>query len=79
MAHFTCQQGTCYEIKIQGALDDKWSDWFSGMTISVDQGAEGRPCTILSGRVSDQARLRGILCKIWDLNLTLIAVNLIGE
>ena len=59
-----------YEIQVQGQLDSRWSDWFSGLVVSVDDGV-----TTLTGPVIDQAVLRGILSKIWDLNLVLISVN----
>lgn len=59
-----------YRIKVQGRLTENWSDWFSGMTIKFESDI-----TILTGAVADQAALRGILSRIWDLNLTLISVN----
>ena len=59
-----------YQIRVQGKLDKCWADWFNGMTITSESGI-----TTLTGAVIDQARLRGILSKIWDLNLTLISVN----
>ena len=58
-----------YRIKVRGRLDEKWSDWFNGMTITSE-----RDITTLTGAV-DQAKLRGIVSKIWDLNLTVISVN----
>jgi hypothetical protein len=55
-------------------MDKDWSDWLEGMVIShVDD------ITVLRGKVLDQAALRGILSKIWDLNLTVISVKQIGE
>jgi hypothetical protein len=60
-----------YQIKVQGKLDDRWSDWFNGLTVAVE--SENPPVTTLIGSI-DQAALRGILTKIWDLNLTLISV-----
>jgi hypothetical protein len=59
-----------YRIKLKGHLDPKWSDWFEQMAIST-QGGE----TILSGPVADQAALHGLLTRIRDLNLTLLAVE----
>ena len=59
-----------YRIKLQGCLDDTWSDWFEEMAIS-SEGAE----TILTGQVADQAALHGLLIRIRDLNLTLLAVE----
>jgi hypothetical protein len=63
-------QAAVYQIKVQGKLDESWSDWFSGMTITFGSGI-----TKLTGPVADQSALRGILSKIWDLNLTLISVT----
>ncbi len=65
-----------YQICIEGELDEQWSDWFSGLTMAVEGG--DKKVTTLSGRV-DQAALRGILNKLWDLNLVLISVNLVDQ
>jgi hypothetical protein len=58
-----------YQIKMRGELDESWSAWFSNMTITFDDGT-----TTLTGAVADQSALRGILTKLWDLNLALISV-----
>jgi len=58
------------KIKVQGHLDNKWQDWFEGMKINH----EGNN-TILTGIVSDESYLHGILNRIRDLNLKLISVN----
>jgi hypothetical protein len=72
-------EGWSYRIRVQGELDENWSDWFSGLTITVQTGGEGGPVTTLRGVVADQAVLRGILSKIWDLNLTLISVEQVEQ
>ena len=59
-----------YQITVKGVLDETWSDWFSGMAVTFGDGV-----TTLTGPVADQAALRGILVKIWDLNLTLISAS----
>jgi hypothetical protein len=59
-----------YRIKLKGCLDPKWSDWFEQMAISTEGGV-----TILKGPVADQAALHGLLIRIRDLNLTLLAVE----
>lgn len=64
---------TVYQIKVRGNLDDRWSDWFSGLTVQPADEGEDCPVTALSGLI-DQAALRGILNRIWDLNLTLVSV-----
>lgn len=59
-----------YQIKVQGKLDEKWSGWFSGMALTFDGDV-----TTLTGAVTDQSALRGLLSRIWDLNLTLISIQ----
>jgi hypothetical protein len=64
-----------YRIKVRGALDEQWSDWFDGLTVTVesDRGGGHPPVTSITGAI-DQATLRGILNQVWDLNLALISV-----
>jgi hypothetical protein len=64
-----------YRISVRGKLDKRWSDWFDGMTIAFERADDGTYTTTLTGAVSDQARLRGILSKFWDSNLTLLSVT----
>lgn len=59
-----------YKILVRGHLDSRWSVWFDGMTIATNDGE-----TVIAGDNIDQPRLRGMLNKIWDLNLTLISVT----
>ena len=63
-----------YEIRVAGELDQSWEDWLDGLEVR-NQFAETRRITALTGCVADQAALRGLLCKLWDLNLTLISVR----
>ncbi len=60
-----------YEIRVKGVLDGSWSEWFDGMTLSSDASGE----TTLSGPVADQAALHGLLAKVRDLGLPLLAVR----
>ena len=60
-----------YEIQVEGHLADRWSDWFEGLAIRNDLNGE----TTLSGLLSDQAALFGVLNKIHALNLTVISVK----
>ena len=64
-----------YQIKIKGLLDEKWSDWFDGFTITPQDESE----TILVGPVLDQGALHGLLAKIRDLGLTLKSVEQIDK
>ena len=65
------------QIKVQGRLDDSWSDWFEGMAIT--SGCCSPSCdqdvSTLTGRIVDQVVLRSVLNRLWDLNLTLLSVN----
>lgn len=63
---------TFYQIRVKGYLPDYWSDWFGGLTLTLD--AE-RGETLLSGPVVDQAALHGLLNRVRDLGLILLAVN----
>ena len=58
-------------IIIQGRLDPLWSDWFAGLTLTHPNNDE----TMLSGVLPDQAALYGLLERIRDLNLRLVALT----
>ncbi len=64
-------QPTTYRIRIKGHLAAHWAEWFSGMTITRLETGE----TVIEGSVSDQAALHGMLNKIRDLGLPLLAVD----
>ena len=60
-----------YELRVEGHLDEKWADWFGGLTLArQDDGT-----TTLRGLVTDQAELHGLLAKVRDLGATLISVT----
>jgi hypothetical protein len=64
-----------YQIRVQGWISERWADWFDGMAMSYERTEDNSPFTTLSGPVVDQAALRSLLTKIWDLNLALISVT----
>lgn len=64
-----------YQIRVKGVLNENWSDWFDGLSISPQASGE----TLLTGPVRDQSALHGILVKIRDLGLDLLSVTQIGE
>ncbi len=59
-----------YEIRLKGHLDDRWADWFDGLTITRADNGE----TLLTGPVVDQAALHGLLRKVRDLGMPLVSV-----
>lgn len=65
----------CYQIRVRGALEQHWSDWFDGMAIAYDASGD----TLLIGPLADQAALYGVLHRIRDLGLMLLAVARLPE
>jgi len=60
-----------YEIRFEGHLHARWSDWFDGLEVTDDSNGT----TIVEGAVADQAALHGLLRKLHDLGLPLLSVN----
>ena len=60
-----------YTIRLRGHLGSEWADWFEGMTITLSDDGD----TLLTGPVSDQAALHGLLKKVRDLGIPLLALN----
>jgi len=60
-----------YQIEVKGNLDQKWSDWFDGLTITP----QANDATTLTGPVANQAALHGLLAKVRDLGLPLLLVK----
>ena len=69
----TLDRPATYQIKVPGALDEKWLDWNGGMTITVEGGSDDLPITTLTITV-DQAALHGLLRHLYSLGLPLISV-----
>ena len=59
-----------YQIRIKGHLGREWTDWFEGLTITLEEGGH----TLLTGPVVDQAALHGLLKKVRDLGMPLVSV-----
>ena len=60
-----------YQITVKGHLDNRWADWFEGLTITLEDNGE----TLLTGPVVDQAALHSLLRKVRDLGMPLISVT----
>jgi hypothetical protein len=58
-----------YQIRIEGHLGPRWTEWFGGMTITPEDNGD----TLLTGPVVDQAALHGLLKKVRDLGMPLIS------
>jgi hypothetical protein len=72
ISFMTTEENEFYEILVCGQLDSHWGSWFEGLTLTPMENGE----TLIAGPVQDQAALHGILAKIRDLDLHLLAVVL---
>lgn len=63
------EQLALYRIEVQGSIGTGWAAWFEGVVIEQHAGSIS-----LEARV-DQAALRGLLCRLWDLNLSVMSVH----
>ena len=59
------------EIRVKGQIDQHWTDWFDGLTITHTEDGD----TLLAGSVADQAALYGVVSKLRDLSLHLLSVT----
>ena len=60
-----------YQVRLKGYLDRRWTDWFGGLAITLEDNGD----TLLTGAVTDQAALYGLLKKVRDLGIPLVSVN----
>jgi hypothetical protein len=63
-------QPVVYQIRIKGHLGREWTDWFEGLTLTLEDNGE----TLLTGAVVDQAALHGLLRKVRDIAMPLLSV-----
>jgi hypothetical protein len=60
-----------YQIRLDAHIDQRWSDWFDGLTVTPTQCGQ----TLLTGPIRDQSQLHGLLAKVRDLALPLVSVT----
>lgn len=67
------QQPNVYQIRFKGHLNGDWTDWFEGLSITLEENGD----TLLTGSLLDQSALHGLLKKVRDLGLSLVSVSLV--
>lgn len=74
----TLDSTAAYKIRIQGYLDEGWSDRMNGVAIQLQSQPGEAPVTVLTGEFRDQAALAGVLNTLYDLGLPLLSVECLG-
>ena len=64
-------QPAIYQIRLKGHLGSQWTDWFEGLTITLEKDDN----TLLTGPLVDQSALHGLLKKVRDLGMPLISIS----
>ena len=78
MAEIPKDHSMTYQITTRGRLDASWGKRFTNCRISLEKDADGHVQTILTLTAIDQSSLRGVINKLWDLNLSLISVRMVA-
>ena len=68
-----------YRIVVQGVIGTEWSERLGGLAVKKTRRFSGKPRTILSGRLHDQAELNGVLTTLYGLHLPILRVEAVAE
>jgi hypothetical protein len=64
-----------YRIRVQGFLDESWSERLGGLRITTSTRGDQKTVSTLIGQVRDQAELAGVLNSLYQRHLTLLSVE----
>ncbi len=78
-SEFSFTKAAVYKIRVQGDLNNNWSEKMGGMQITVDRKKSKKPVSILIGQIYDQAALSGILNTLYELHLPIMSVNILDD
>lgn len=69
------EESIMVRIQLEGRLAEEWSGWLDAFSLSYIDPFGNAPHTVLIGSIPDQAALRGLLNKIWNMNLAVLSVE----
>lgn len=75
MNRFNHHDSQSYQIRVQGHLHSQWTEWFDGLTITLEENGD----TLFTGTMVDQAALFGFLRRVQDLGMPLVSVKRINK
>ena len=78
-SHYAFDRPGNYRIRVEGFLDESWSERLGDMSISISGPGEKRSVTVLDGFMRDQAELVGVVNTLYELHMTLLSVEYIDE
>ena len=78
-SHYAFDRPGSYRIRVQGRLDEEWSERLGGMSITTRARGEQGSVAILVGQLRDQASLSGVLNTLYELHLPLLSVEYLEE
>lgn len=73
---FCFSEPATYQIKVAGELHKQWSEKLKGMQVIIDR-SDQKTITVLTGRMSDQSDLSGVLNTLYELHLTVLSVKML--
>ena len=76
-SEFSFQKPSIYKIKVEGEIQENWSEKFQGLKISVKRSLRGKPVSVLTGKINDQSALSGLLNMLYDYNMTILSVKML--
>ncbi len=68
-----------YRIRVQGFLEKRWAERLGGMNISARSREGQAPVTVLVGRMRHQAELMGVVNSLYELQLPILSVEILGN
>jgi hypothetical protein len=73
------EDSATYVIRVQGCLEEVWSDRLANMTITMDLSDQQIPVSLLQGRIRDQAELVGVVNGLYQMRVPILSMEMVNE